>query len=102
MGVTTPQAAADVIAADIKASEPALSQFATDAAQGKVELTTLKSAVNETRRGWRTTEFWSAIVAAILDVATQIPFHDKLVVSGVAAVYAVARGLAKNGVPDIS
>lgn len=53
----------------------------------------------ETKAGYKTTEFWGATVAAVLDVVTQIPFHDKLVLTIITALYALARGLAKQGVP---
>ena len=53
----------------------------------------------EAKAGYKTTEFWTSVVVSFLDVATQIPFHDKMVVSAVALAYAVARGLAKNGKP---
>lgn len=56
--------------------------------------------IKETKAGYKTTEFWAVIATSILDVVSQIPFHDKLVVTVIAGLYAVARGLAKLGVPN--
>lgn len=96
------QAAAATIAADLKSTEPAIAAVAADAAAGKVDATHVVAAVKATKAGYKTTEFWGVMAAAILDVATQIPFHDKAIVGAIAAIYAIARGLAKAGAPSIS
>lgn len=57
------------------------------------------STFKESKAGYKTTEFWTSLVVGVLDLVTQIPFHAKLATSVVAAIYAVARGLAKAGVP---
>lgn len=60
--------------------------------------------VKETKAGWRTTEFWLTLVSAVGVAVGVVPTpHDTkgyaLVV--LVALYAVARGLAKKGVPSI-
>jgi hypothetical protein len=55
--------------------------------------------LKETKTGYKTTEFWGAIAAVIADLGTDISSKNKLIVSGIAALYALARGLAKSGVP---
>lgn len=55
--------------------------------------------LKETKTGYKTTEFWAAIAAVVADLGTDISSKNKLVVSGIAALYALARGLAKSGVP---
>lgn len=57
--------------------------------------------VQETRRSWKTTEFWTSLGTALTVLVTSIPVHDKLYLSIVAAVYALARGLAKAGTPNV-
>lgn len=59
------------------------------------------SLIEETRRGPKTTEFWGAIVAAVIDVVTELDSKDKVVVSALAGIYAIARGIAKHGVPNV-
>ena len=55
--------------------------------------------LKESKAGYKTTEFWAAVAAVISDVATDMSSKDKVLVSVLAAVYALARGLAKSGVP---
>lgn len=62
---------------------------------------TVKAIVKETKAGYKTTEFWGIIAVSLLDVVSQVPTKDKLVASIVAAAYALARGLAKSGVPNV-
>lgn len=60
--------------------------------------------VKETKEGWRTTEFWVTLVTAILVVLNGIPLPEKYegaVVAALGAVYALSRGLAKQGIPSI-
>lgn len=56
-------------------------------------------AIQETKAGYKTTEFWSVLIAAGYSVATTAPVHNKLYVSALAAIYAIARGIAKAGTP---
>lgn len=62
----------------------------------------LPPLIKESKSGYKTTEFWAAIAAALNDVVTTLPPSDKIAVTALAGVYAVARGIAKNGIPFIS
>jgi hypothetical protein len=60
-------------------------------------------AINETRRGWKTSEFWGVLVAAFTTVGPiDVTDKNKLIVGVLAIGYALARGLAKAGVPNAS
>lgn len=60
-------------------------------------------AISETRRGWKTSEFWGVIAAAFASLGPiDVSDKNKLLVTGLAALYAIARGLAKAGVPNAS
>lgn len=56
--------------------------------------------VRTLRPGWKTTEFWVSLGGAVLPwVVTELPSTWKAALgTGAAAVYAVARGLAKLGI----
>lgn len=61
--------------------------------------------VKETKEGYKTTEFWATVASAISVATGLVPTpHDTkgyaLVV--LVALYALARGLAKKGVPSIT
>lgn len=74
----------------------------TDALTGAIE--TLPLIVEESKAGYKTTEFWVAVVISLLTVLNGIPLPDKyegLVVAGLGAAYAISRGLAKKGVPHV-
>jgi hypothetical protein len=59
--------------------------------------------VEETRRGWKTTEFWGVIAAAVASVGPiDLSNKEKIIVSGLAVFYAIARGLAKAGSPNVT
>lgn len=64
--------------------------------------TEVPALVQESKAGYKTTEFWGAVAAVLGDVVTSLPHNDKILVTGLAAVYAIARGLAKNGVPNVT
>lgn len=60
--------------------------------------------IQEAKAGYKTTEFWFAIATTVLVALGTVPTpHDAkgIVVAAVAALYAVARGLAKNGVANV-
>lgn len=60
--------------------------------------------VRETKAGYKTTEFYfAAITSALVALGTVPTPHDwkGIVVAGVAALYAVARGIAKKGVANV-
>lgn len=64
----------------------------------------IETVVRETRSGWRTTEFWITVATSLLVVVNGIPLPEKyegVVVAALAAVYALARGLAKAGTPVV-
>lgn len=52
------------------------------------------------RPGWKTTEFWFSIVGAVAPWALEAapPTVKAVITAGAAAVYAIARGLAKLGI----
>lgn len=54
----------------------------------------------ETKSGYKTTEFWAALVAVLVPLLAGVP--EKLLVpllAVITAAYTVSRGLAKVGVP---
>lgn len=60
--------------------------------------------VKETKAGYRTTEFWAGVVSSFLIAVGALPTpHDSkgFAVAAIVGLYAVARGLAKKGVPAI-
>lgn len=60
--------------------------------------------VTETKAGYRTTEFWVTVVTGLAVALNGIPLPESkegYVLAGLAAVYAVARGLAKKGIPSV-
>lgn len=59
--------------------------------------------VTEAKAGWKTTEFWVTVLTLIATNINLLPIPDKyqgLVNVVLPAVYALARGLAKAGVPN--
>lgn len=61
-------------------------------------------ALKETKAGWKTTEFWLSVASSILIALGTIPTpHDGkgFAVAGIVALYAIARGLSKAGVPTV-
>lgn len=62
-------------------------------------------AVRETKAGYKTTEFWLTVVGLIGTAVGAVPTpHDAkgYVLAALVAVYVVARGLAKNGVANVT
>lgn len=60
--------------------------------------------VEETRKGWRTSEFWVAIVLTGLTVLDGIPLPEKyegVVAGAIGLAYIISRGVAKKGVPHV-
>lgn len=62
----------------------------------------------ETRPGWKTTEFWIVVLTnvgiiggQVIDVLHLPPRYAELGLVVVNAAYAIARGLAKTGVPNV-
>ena len=57
------------------------------------------------KAGWKTTEFWVAVVSLVVCVAAAVPGEVAAQVSGIAtliisALYLVSRGLAKNAAAE--
>lgn len=62
--------------------------------------------IAETKPGWQTTEFWVAVLTLIAvnlnGVVLTLPDKYQVIATAiVAGLYAVARGLAKQGVPVV-
>jgi hypothetical protein len=61
--------------------------------------------VNETKKGWKTTEFWVALVGIILTQlqVLHLPgkYGDTIATIAFVASYILARGFAKQGVPAV-
>lgn len=74
----------------------------TDAIEHAIEA--LPVVVEESKAGYKTTEFWVAVVTSLLVVLNGIPLPDKyegIVVGALGAAYAISRGLAKKGIPHV-
>lgn len=62
--------------------------------------------IKETKAGYRTTEFWVAIVGLIIVnlnglVMTLPDKYQAIATAAIAAFYAVSRGQAKSGIPAV-
>lgn len=60
--------------------------------------------VKESKAGYKTTEFWMTIVTIIAVSLGSAPVPDSkegYVAAALAAAYALARGLAKKGIPHV-
>lgn len=63
----------------------------------------IPQVVQETKAGWKTTEFWGVVGAAFASVGPiDTSSKDKIILGGLAVLYAIARGIAKHGVPNIT
>jgi hypothetical protein len=70
---------------------------------GRVDL---PAVIKETKAGYKTTEFWVAIVSLVIvnlnGVVMTLPDkYQAIATAAIAAFYAVARGQAKSGVPAL-
>lgn len=75
---------------------------ASDATEALIEA--LPYVVEETKKGYKTSEFWVAIALTVLTVIDGIPLPEKYegVVAGVIGVaYMISRGIAKKGIPHV-
>lgn len=87
--------------------DPALDALITDAKTGHVETTEVVAAFKETKAGYKTTEFWASAagLAALNLNGLVLTLPDKWQAIGsvvIVGLYAISRGLAKNGVPAAS
>jgi hypothetical protein len=57
--------------------------------------------IQETKAGYKTTEFWGAIGAVVASLLNDVTSKEKVIVGILASAYAVARGIAKQGIPHI-
>lgn len=62
--------------------------------------------IRESKPGWKTTEFWVAVVTLVAvnlnGVVLTLPDkYQAIATAVVAGLYALARGLAKQGIPDV-
>lgn len=74
----------------------------TDALQDAI--THIPEIVKESKAGYKTTEFWLTVVLSILTVVNAIPLPEKYegaVVAALGIAYALSRGFAKKGIPDV-
>ena len=75
----------------------------TDALQDVIE--NIPAIVEESKAGYKTTEFWLTIVSSLLVVFDGIPLPEKFegaYLAVVSAFYILSRGLAKKGVPRVT
>lgn len=64
----------------------------------------LPAVVEESKKGFKTTEFWLAIATSVLVLLNGIPMpeqYEGFVIAALGAVYALSRGIAKKGVPHV-
>ncbi|MBA3240076.1 MAG: hypothetical protein H0T60_02525 [Acidobacteria bacterium] len=67
-------------------------------------ISAIPAVVSESKKGWRTTEFWLVVGVSVLTVLNGIPLPEKYegaVVAALGGLYALSRGLAKQGTPVI-
>lgn len=60
--------------------------------------------IGETKKGYKTTEFWVTVITSLAVVFNGIPAPESkegYIVAFIAGLYAVARGLAKRGTPEV-
>lgn len=101
--ITTEASAVVGQVADVRSAieHPGVETFTPLVADLSTVASVAPGIVQETRRGWKTSEFWVGIAAAAQAVATELPQTDKVAILALAAVYAVARGIAKQGIPNV-
>jgi hypothetical protein len=64
----------------------------------------LNTIITESKKGYKTTEFWVSIVVGLLTVLDGIPLPEKfegVVVGAIGLAYVLSRGFAKQGVPAV-
>jgi hypothetical protein len=60
--------------------------------------------IKEAKAGYKTTEFWLTLAGALLINLNAVPLPEKyegMVTAALVGFYALARGVAKAGVPDL-
>lgn len=76
----------------------------TDAAEALIELA--PQLIEETKKGYRTTEFWLTILGLVVvnvnGLVLTLPDKYQAIATGIlAGLYALSRGQAKKGIPAI-
>lgn len=62
----------------------------------------LPEVIQETKAGYKTTEFWLTIATVLCGLLAGLPEkYSALVSVGAIGSYALSRGIAKNGIPHI-
>lgn len=83
---------------------PTIENFTAVAGDLQPVADALPEIVKETKAGWRTTEFWLALVSSVGIALGAVPTpHDTqgYALAVIVALYAIARGLAKKGIPVV-
>lgn len=65
----------------------------------------MPAVIQETKAGYKTTEFWITVGASLLTVLNAVPLPEKyegVVVAALGVAYVLSRGIAKKGVPHIA
>lgn len=68
-------------------------------------LEALPEVVKESKKGYKTTEFWATVIASVLVLVGPIPVPESKeggVVALLIGAYTVARGVAKAGSPNVN
>lgn len=78
----------------------------TDADTDAIEdvIATFPAVIEESKKGYKTTEFWLAVATSVLVLLNGIPMpeqYEGFVIAALGAVYALSRGIAKKGVPHV-
>jgi hypothetical protein len=74
----------------------------SDATEALIEA--LPYVVEESKKGYKSTEFWVAIVLTGLTVLDGIPLPEKyegVVAGAIGLAYIISRGIAKQGQPNV-
>lgn len=69
-------------------------------------IATAGTVFNETKAGWKTTEFWLTVAGLVAvnagDLVMTLPDkYQALASAALAGLYALSRGVAKKGIPDV-
>jgi hypothetical protein len=89
---------------DVVVNAPDAERVTINRDQAQDVLEALPMIVSETRKGWKTTEFWVTVAGVLLVVVDGIPLPEKLeglVAGAIGFAYIISRGIAKKGVPAV-
>lgn len=88
------------VVAAVKA--PTLVNLETAGAEVAAVVGDAPAIIEETRRGYKTSEFYASVATVAADLGLDISDKTKLIISGIVAVYTLSRSIAKHGVPNIT